>query len=948
MTVAVTPVRFEHHNDPIGIGEAAPRLSWVVETAPPGWLPAGYELERRGAGSVAVYSDASVLVGWPFKPLVSRERAEVRVRVTGTDGVASTWSEWAVVETGLLNADDWAAQMVGPSDDTIDSPLLRGVFQVRDAEIARARVYATAHGVYELELNGTRVGGQELAPGWTAYESRLRYQDYDIAGALRPGENVLGAWLGDGWWRGHLGWVGQKALYGDQLGVLVQAEIEYADGQRQQVVSGPGWKSGTGPIQAADLYNGEQFDATAYDPAWSTPGFDDSAWADVTVADLDASILVAPDGPPVRVVESLPVTEVVTSPSGRTILDFGQNLVGRLRIRVHGAAGETVTLRHAEVLEHGELATAPLRGARATDTYTLRGGAVEDWAPRFTFHGFRYVEVTGWPGDFDPASIVAEVLHSDLQRTGWFSASDPLVGRLHENIRWGMKGNFLDLPTDCPQRDERLGWTGDLQVFAPTAEFLYDSAGFLVSWLRDLAAEQARYGGTPAVIPAPVTGYNGPMAAWADAATIVPWTLYQAYGDLDVLARQFHSMAAWVDEVTAAARADRIWDSGFQFGDWLDPLAPPNRPEAAQTYPEIVATAYFAKSARIVADSAALLDRDWDAARYGQLADEVRAAFHHEYVTGSGRLLSDSATAYALALQFELLNGSEERRHAADRLAEIVRSNQYRISTGFVGTPLICDALSANGHLDVAYRLFLQTEGPSWLNTVKMGATTIWERWDSLLPDGTVNPGGMTSFNHYALGAVGDWMHRVVAGLDKSEPGYRRLRIAPQPPRRGLTEATARLRTPYGEASTAWSLAGGDLRLSVTVPVGVTADVILPSGTTHEVEHGTHAWTERFEVDSLERAVVTIDTRLGDIVDDELAMAVLTGVIAKYMPEAAEHMATGLRGRTDVTPRQVAGMLPRPDGVLADLGRGFAAISAGEEIPLDVITAQVPSAEEDA
>lgn len=935
MTVTVSSVRFEHHNDPIGIGEAAPRLSWIVESAPPGWRPGRYELERRDAGAVTVESDAGALVPWPFEPLGPRERAEVRVRVTGIDGVASPWSEWAAVETGLLDVGEWTAQLIGPVDATIASPLVRGVFQVRDAEIVRARVYATGHGVYELELNGHRVGDQELAPGWTAYESRLRYQTYDVTSALRPGENVLGAWLGDGWWRGYLGWEGQKALYGDQLGVLVQLEIEYADGCTQQVLSGPGWKSSGGPILQADLYNGEHFDANAHETAWSTPGYDDSKWDDVTAIDLDPSILVAPDGPPVRVIESLPVTDVITSPSGKTILDFGQNLVGRLRIRVRGAAGDTVTLRHAEVLEHGEIATEPLRGAKATDTYTLHGGAEETWAPKFTFHGFRYVEVTGWPGDLDPADIVAEVLHSDMRRTGWFSASDPLVGRLHENIRWGMKGNFLDLPTDCPQRDERLGWTGDLQVFAPTAEFLYDSAGFLVSWLRDLAAEQARYGGTPMVIPAPVTGYNGPMAAWADAATIVPWTLYQAYGDLGVLARQFDSMASWVDEVTAAAGDDRIWDSGFQFGDWLDPLAPPNRPDAAQTYPEIVATAYFAKSARIVADTAALLGRDADADRYGELADQVRAAFHREYVTGSGRLLSDSATAYALALQFGLLTDPEERRRAADRLAEIVRINQYRISTGFVGTPLICDALSANGHLHVAYRLFLQTEGPSWLNTVKMGATTIWERWDSLLPDGTVNPSGMTSFNHYALGAVGDWMHRVVAGLDKTEPGYRRLRIAPQPPRRGLTEASARLRTPYGEASTAWSLAGGELRLSVTVPIGVTADVVLPSGAAHEVEHGTYEWSELFEVDVLERSVVTLDTRLGDIIDDAPAMAVLAGVVTKHLPEAADHMVSGLRGREDITPRQLAGMLPRPDDVLIDLERGFAALSAGEKQPLD-------------
>ncbi|MGN6219199.1 MAG: family 78 glycoside hydrolase catalytic domain, partial [Microbacterium sp.] len=661
----VTPLRFEHHTDALGIGESTPRLSWIVEQAPEGWHQARYEIEDADAGTVVVDSAESVLVAWPFAPLCSRERRTLRVRVTGEGAAASEWSDWATVEAGLLDAAEWRAEMVGPVDAAVAAPLVRGSLEVRDAVISRARIYATAHGLYELELNGTRVGDQELAPGWTAYESRLRYQTYDVTTLLRPGANAIGAWLGDGWWRGYLGWDGRRELYGTELGVFVQVEIEYADGERQVAASGSDWRSAAGPMTSADLYNGEDFDARVHDPAWSTAGFDDSAWAPVAVRELDRGTLVAPDGPPVRHVETIAVREVTTSPSGRTILDFGQNLVGRLRIRVRGEAGQTITLRHAEVLEHGELATGPLRAAKATDTYTLRGDGVEEWAPRFTFHGFRYAEVTGWPGDLDPTDVVAEVLHSDLRRTGWFTSSAPLVNRLHENAVWGMRGNFVDVPTDCPQRDERLGWTGDLQVFAPTAEFLYDSAGFLTSWLRDLAAEQRRYDGTPMVVPAITTGYQGPMAAWADAATIVPWTIYRAYGDLGILESQFESMAAWVDEVSAAAGDDRIWSKGFQFGDWLDPTAPAGRPEAAQTYPEIVATAYFARSSRIVADVAALLGRDEDAARYGALADEVRAAFHREYVSGSGRLLSDSATAYALALQFDLVDDADARQRAA-------------------------------------------------------------------------------------------------------------------------------------------------------------------------------------------------------------------------------------------------------------------------------------------
>ncbi|MFC3996759.1 family 78 glycoside hydrolase catalytic domain [Nocardiopsis sediminis] len=941
MSITVSPVRFEHHREALGIGEPAPRLSWIITDASPGWRQARYELQERDGGTVAVDGGESVLVAWPFTPLASGARREVRVRVTGEDGTASPWSPWAAVEAGLLAPGDWTARMVGP-DATAEiegAPLLRGSFELRDAPIERARAYASGHGVFELELNGARIGRDELAPGWTAYESRLRYMTYDVTDALRPGANAVGAWLGDGWWRGHLGWDGRSALYGTELGVLVQIEVHYTDGERQTICSGPGWSAGSGPIRASDLYDGEEFDARLHDAAWSMPGFDDTGWAPVAERPFDPAVLAAPDGPPVRCVETLPVAEVLTSPSGRTILDFGQNLVGRLRITVRGAAGDTVVLRHAEVLEHGELAVGPLRAAKATDTYTLRGGGEEEWAPRFTFHGFRYAEVSGWPGNLDPSRVVAEVLHTDMERTGRFSTSDPRVERLHANVVWGMRGNFVDVPTDCPQRDERLGWTGDLQVFAPTAAYLYDASGMLVSWLRDLAAEQRRYNGTPMLVPAVTVGYNGPMAGWADAAAVVPWTLYQAYGDARILERQFDSMAAWVDEAAAAAGETRIWSAGFQYGDWLDPTAPAGRPEAAQTYPEIVATAYLARSAAIVAEAATVLGRAADAARYAALADEVRAAFHREYVSRSGRLLSDSATAYALALRFDLVEDDTERRRAADRLAEIVKGNGYKMSTGFIGTPIICDALSGNGHADTAYRLLLQTESPSWLYAVEHGATTIWERWDSLLPDGTVNPSGMTSFNHYAFGSVADWMHRVVAGLAPAEPGYRRIRVAPLPPRRGLTEASASLTTPYGPAATEWTLTAGLLRVTVTVPVGATAEVVLPSGQERTVEHGTYTFEEPFEIDSAEPRVFTVDSTLGEIVDDTEAMRVLTGVITKYIPEAAGHLSAGMRGQEAVTPRQIAGMLPRTDGVLGDLERGFAAVSAGEEIPLDAITA---------
>jgi alpha-L-rhamnosidase len=536
---------------------------------------------------------------------------------------------------------------------------------------------------------------------------------------------------------------------------------------------------------------------------------------------------------------------VWTSPTGRTVLDFGQNLVGRIRIAVSGPAGSTVTLRTAEVVQEGDIYTRPLRDARSSDSYTLAGRELEEWEPRFTFHGFRYAEVTGWPGDIEQAAaegaIVARVYHTDLERTGWFETSDPSVNRLHDNVVWSMRGNFLDIPTDCPQRDERVGWTGDLQVFAPTASFLYDVSGMLTGWLTDVALEQLQDGTVPwyvPVIPAhrmwtPIR----PGAAWGDVAAFTPWTLYDRFGDTGVLAAQFDSARRWVDLVTDIAGPSRLWNTGFQLGDWLDPDAPPQDPADAKTDRYLVATAYFAASSRRVAWMADVLGRREEARRYGRLADEVRDAFAAAYVLPDGRMTSDAQTAYALAITFDLIPDAERRAAAGRRLAELVAAAGNRISTGFVGTPLVSDALTRSGAVDTAYDLLLERECPSWLYQVEQGATTIWERWDSMLPDGTVNPGTMTSFNHYALGAVADWLHRVVAGLAPAEPGYRRIRFAPQPGG-GLTSAAARHRTPYGDAAIEWRIVDGELVVQTEVPTGTRATLELPGAPTEEFGPG--------------------------------------------------------------------------------------------------------------
>ncbi|MFC0680193.1 family 78 glycoside hydrolase catalytic domain [Lysobacter korlensis] len=853
MTVIPSAPTFEHHREPLGIGEPRPRLSWRT-TAPGSWSQDAYEIEvERGddTSSFPGIGDAQVLVPWPDQPLKSRERARVRVRVTGADGSVSEWSEWAPLEAGLLDPDDWTAAPVGgawPEDRDSDDrrpSLVRREFEVREGLVA-ARLYASAHGLYEVELNGRRVGDDAMSPGWTVYPKRLRYYTYDVTGHLTSGGNAAGAWLGDGWYRGRLGWRGGfRNLFGDDLSLIAQLELHYADGTIDTIATDESWRASVGPILRTGNYDGEDYDAREELPGWSSPGFDDSAWTPVALRHRDPATLAAPTGPPVRCTEELLPVDVWTSPTGRTVLDFGQNLVGRIRIRVSGPAGHTIAFRTAEVIQNGDIYTRPLRDARSADSYTLAGREVEEWEPRFTFHGFRYAEVTGWPGDVAEAvaagAVIARVYHTDLERTGWFESSDPLVNRLHDNVVWGMRGNFLDIPTDCPQRDERVGWTGDLQVFAPTASFLYDVSGMLTGWLTDVALEQLPDGTVPWYVPVIPAHHMWtpirPGAAWGDVAAFTPWTLYERFGDTGVLAAQFDSARRWVDLVAGIAGPSRLWNTGFQLGDWLDPDAPPQDPADAKTDRYLVATAYFAASARRVAWMADVLGRRDEARRYAALADEVRDAFAAEYVLPDGRMTSDAQTAYALAIAFDLIPDRRRRTAAGRRLAELVAAAGNRISTGFVGTPLVSDALTRSGAVDTAYDLLLERECPSWLYQVEQGATTIWERWDSMLPDGTVNPGTMTSFNHYALGAVADWLHRVVAGLAPAEPGYRRIRFAPQPGG-GLTWANARHRTPYGDAAIEWRLVDGELVVETEVPTGTRAILELPGARAEEFGPG--------------------------------------------------------------------------------------------------------------
>ncbi len=853
----------EYFTNPIGLDVRRPRLSWKADAPQRGARQTAYQirvaenpaaLETPLAGETAdgvlwdtgkALSDASVHVPYAGAALRRSQRCYWRVRLWDENDAVSDWSDTAFWEMGLLDSGNWQADWITPDwDEDVSqpqpAPLLRRSFGAESGIVA-ARIYVTALGLYELRLNGQRVGDAVLTPGWTSYDHHLQYQTYDVTELVREGDNALGAMLGDGWYRGYLGFQGQRNMYGDRLALLLQLHITYADGRVEIVASDSQWRAARGPIQMADIYMGETYDARQEKPGWDEAGYDDSDWHGVRQLDHTKEIVVAQVGPPVRRHGQIRPVRILHSPKGETIFDFGQNMVGWVQVRARGPAGTTITLRHAEVLDQeGNLYTENLRKAAQTTRYTLKGrtDADEVFEPHFTFQGFQYIAVEGFPGEPTLDNFTGIVLHSDIPPTGTFECSNPLINQLQHNIVWGQKGNFVDVPTDCPQRDERLGWTGDAQVFIRTACFNMNVAVFFTKWLRDLRADQLPNGSVPFVVPdvrsrisaGAVSIMQGAgSSAWGDAAVICPWTIYLCYGDTRLLEEQYESMAGWVEYMRNQAGEEYVWDSGFHFGDWLDYRGRDDRMPAPVTNNELIATAFFAYGANLLANAARVLGKASDAESYADLAHKIKAAFTDEFVTTTGRVGPSTQTAYALALHFDLLP-EQMRPIAAARLAEEVRQTYFHLTTGFVGTPYLCDVLSRYGHTDVAYELLNQESYPSWLYPVRKGATTIWERWDGIKPDGSFQDAGMNSFNHYAYGAIGEWLYRVVAGIevDPAEPGYKHVLFQPQPGG-GLTYVRATLDSPYGVVSSAWELTEVGFHVSISVPPNAHATVRLPA-----------------------------------------------------------------------------------------------------------------------
>ncbi len=856
--VTLTALRTEYQENPLGIDATRPRFSWQLASERRGVRQTAYQLQLADSAdaltrsrqltwdSGKVMSDASTQVTYAGPAVASGRRYVWRVRCWDETGAATVWSTPAWFEMGLLAPADWVADWIEPTlpDDPKVSgpaPLLRRTFTLRGVP-RRARAYVTSHGLYELYLNGRRVGDQVFTPGWTSYNQRLQYQTYDVTDLLKDGPNAIGAVLANGWYRGNLAWEGQRNIYGTRLGLLLQLRITDRSGREVVVTSDRAWKAATGPLLMSEIYDGETWDARLEKPGWTEAAFNDADWTPVAVASHRKDHLVAPAGPPVRAVQELKTVRIFKTPAGDTVADLGQNMVGWVRLTAEGPAGTTITLRHAEVLDkQGNFYTANLRAAKATARYTLKGGGVEVLEPRFTFFGFRYVAIDGYPGVLTPDRLTGVVVHSDMRGTGAFETSHPEINQLQHNIVWGQKGNFLDVPTDCPQRDERLGWTGDAQVFARTAAFNMDVAGFFTKWLADLAADQFDNGSVPHVIPnvlgrAP-SDRPGGSAAWGDAAVIIPWTMYLTYGDRRLLEQQYPSMAKWVEFQRARAGDDLIWDGDPHFGDWLAFATTRSDYPGATTGKDLIATAFFARSTDLLARTARVLGRHDEAATYEALLARIKAAFVREFVTPTGRVGENTQTAYVLALHFDLLPEAM-RAVAAGRLAREVRERRH-LTTGFVGTPYLCHVLTRYGYLDEAYRLLTRREYPSWLYPVTQGATTIWERWDGQKPDGSFQDTGMNSFNHYAYGAIGDWMYSVLAGLDLDEaaPGYRHAVIRPRPGG-GFTKASASHDTPYGRVSSAWTIEGGVFTVAAEVPANTRATITLPRAALASVTEG--------------------------------------------------------------------------------------------------------------
>jgi alpha-L-rhamnosidase len=860
--LAVRELRSEYLENPVAIGTLVPRFSWKLAPSEGARdvVQSAYEIEVKNETGKVLWNSGKTAsastdqIAYSGQPLASRSRASWSVRVWDAAGVASAWSSPASFGVGLLQREDWQALWISaPKEESfqtkenvqnfINDPS-RGTLTVTPAKylrkefetpaVKRAILHATALGVFTVELNGRRVSDERLAPGWSAYQKRIHSRSYDVTGLLKDGKNAIGATLADGWYAGYVAYgllteqeglvpgINGRYYYGIAPAVRLQLELELSDGTRRIVATDTSWKTSTGPILESDILMGESYDARKEMPGWSSPGFHDASWSQAVVKTGTDSIVEPHPGPPVRAVEEIRPKTVTEHKPGVFIFDLGQNISGVIRLRVKGAAGDKVTIRHAEMLHHdGRLSTENLRCARAVDTYILKGDpAGETWTPEFTYHGFQFVELTGFPGKPGLDAVTGIVIHSDTPYHGSFSSSDPMLDKLYQNMVWTQRANFFEMPTDCPQRDERMGWTGDAQIYVRAATFNADIASFYTKWLRDLNDDQWDYGAYAAYAPRPLARPNEHHAAgWMDAGVICPWTIWQVYGDTRVISEHWRKMEdfmAW--RKLRDPELDGATDD-CNFGDWLS-LGDVKTPIP------FIDLAYHAYDARLMAEMAAAIGRMDQAKTYNAWADKVEAAFQKIYLKPDGSLTVHNQSAYAIALFFDLIPESS-RAATTGHLAALVEGNGNKMTTGFLGTRPLLPALSANGRHDLSGILIQQREYPSWGYEVDNGATTIWERWNSYVKGKGVHEPDMNSFSHYAFGAVCEWMMADLAGIDRASPGFDKVRVAPRPTGT-ITRAAASTETRHGKLACSWKIVDGKFHAEVTIPPNTTAEIILP------------------------------------------------------------------------------------------------------------------------
>ncbi len=845
----ITAMKCNHMDNPLGFTFDTVVLSWKTASSTAAFqTSARVEIATDATFANVVHDsgartdiDSIAYTPVPALSLKAATRYFWRVTVTADDGgtatSGTTWFETAKMEEPFMG--EW---ITSPLKDV--PTILRREFPLEAGKaIVSARLYASAAGIYEVELNGRKVGDEFLAPFCNKYSAWMQYQTYDVTGMIASGANCIGVLLGDGWYKGRFGFDGGASnLFGDRTGFIGELIVKYEDGTTSCMVSDPSWQSAPSPYTFSSIYDGEWMDAGKCLPGWSSPGFPAEGpaaetlkgfggWSGTETLDIDKSLLKARLSLPVIVKETRKPIAVLTTPAGETVLDMGQNMVGWVTCEVQVPEGVELVLKFGEILQNGNFYQDNLRQAKQEYRF-LSDGKPHTLRPHFTYYGFRFVKVEGWQGMPSVDDFTGCVVFSDMDRTGWLETSDARVNQLISNAVWGQKGNFLDVPTDCPQRDERMGWTGDAQVFCATATFNMDTYAFYRKYLYDMQCEQELSGGpVPIVVPNMIrkADYVMTSSAWADATTIIPWTSYLFSGDKTILQEHYPSMKAYVESLLAQDGGKRLWTPDFSFGDWLAQDGPSSYSAFGGTDIALISTAYYHYSTTLTARAAAVLGNVKDAETYFKLADEIRTAYQEEFLSKRGRLAVDTQTGAVVSLFMDLM-ADKDRERVAERLHALLKQNNYYLKTGFVGTPYLCRVLSANGYNDTAYKLLLNEKFPSWLYCVNLGATTIWERWNSVQADGLIGDTGMNSLNHYAYGSICEWMYRDMCGLNPlaEAPGFRKVRIAPKPNGR-LRFASAKYDSPVGMYESRWEIKpDGTLRFDLTIPFGGTAEVILP------------------------------------------------------------------------------------------------------------------------